>query len=340
MEDGRKFFRRLLPGRSQKKSKMVEETVKERIRTIFYDSEELESTPLIVQVKQEPDKAESESVGVKPIQPNLELLRIYRHIKLLNRILLLDVLQNFQGQLKELHTIFRGDEFSPWEKKIDQLNVNLKHQVVSLIKGGEIDLEKSLQQEFMDELMSLPPLEQFYVSDGNEVELEGALLSLIEGLKEDVKKGNRANFKGIHELESKFEQFVEQVQADKQEVIREAVQDMKEQNSSVRNLVFDLFDQLDAVYQAVLHIGNNDITKQVEKVIDNSLRTLESYGYEEINVLGEFINGKTMISLGSVPRKQYAPELLQNQVYTVHQRGFKDKNTKEILRKATVITID
>lgn len=344
MDDGLKFLKEIWPRISSKQREVVEEALTkaehEQVRITFVSRVESTSVPVTVRLTPELYRVVIRTNTIKPIELNLGISIINRHIKLLNWILLLDIFRSLYDLMEELNNLFRKEEYVPWVNEIEKLIEYLKHRVVSLIKGGGIDLENTLQQEWIEELLSLTPLEQFYVSDGRTVEMNGDLHSLIEGLKEDVKKGNRANFKGIYELENKFEQLVEQVQADKHEIVHTAVQDMKEQHDKIRNLVLELFDDLDAVYQAVSQLGNKNVTKQVECVLDKALLTLDSYGFEEIKVMGELIDGKTMISLGNVPRNQYAPNLIKNQVYSVHQRGFRDKSTKEVLRKATVITVD
>lgn len=294
-------------------------------------------------VKMEPDPL----IGTNKVRDGISTNKELNHgivagilqLNLLGEIILLDLSQSFQKQMKEMQSIFKEKEFLSWNHELTKLLKYLERNTQDLIRGGKSGLE-ILQQELINELLALPPLEQFYVSEGKTVEMDESLRSLLQALKEDVKKGNRANFKGLQEIETRFEQFFEQVQGDHQEVVREAVQDMKNQNNNLRNLAFEMIDQLDSVYQAVLQSGNEAFSKQVEKIIEKSILTLDSFGFEEIDVLGKFIDGKTMISLGNVSRQQYAPHLDQYQVYSVHKRGFRDKKTKEIVRKATVITVD
>ncbi|RDU37085.1 nucleotide exchange factor GrpE [Neobacillus piezotolerans] len=265
---------------------------------------------------------------------------VNRQIKLVGWIAALDTLLFFLDDVSQIRSFFFKNGDSPWQEELARLAKLLKLKMLDFIDGGDIELEKSLQEEFIEELLNLPKLEQFYVHEGESVEMDESLVSLIEAIKVDVKKGNRANFKGLQELEMKFDQFVDQIQADKQGEIHKAVQEMKDRNKKGKMLALEMFDQIDSVFQAVQQLGNDAVTKQVEMIINRSLEALESYGFEEIKVLGEPIDGKTMISLGNVSRQQYAPDLEQYHVYSVHKRGFRDKETNEIIRKATVITVD
>ena len=61
-------------------------------------------------------------------------------------------------------------------------------------------------------------------------------------------------------------------------------------------------------------------------------------GVEEIKAVGEFINGETMVSIGTVPQ-DVAPHLEKFQVYKVHERGFRLRETGKVIREAKVTTI-
>ncbi|MDP4086691.1 MAG: nucleotide exchange factor GrpE [Bacillota bacterium] len=290
-----------------------------------------------------------ESSGITPVNANkstenqdiwMQTVKVNGILTRLRSILVLEILIDYQAQLKEMRVCLSKYGHDNWRKEISKLLDWSTKTALDFINRGDVKVEESRQQEFIDELLNLTPLEQFYLRDGEIVEMDGDLASLLGTLMADIKKGNRANFRGFQELESRFELLAEQVQTDKQESVNKYVQEMKNKNADLKNFLLEMFDQIDSIYQAVLQLGNDDVTKQVKLVVNKSLATLEALGFEEIKVLGEFIDGKTMISLGNVSRLQYAPHLEQYQVYSVTKRGFRDNETKEIIRKATVITVD
>lgn len=350
---GEEFLQKLIPQLSFRKRRTVKK-IRRKINIDITSSKKTDSIASETYNQPEQPHKPVQSQGklrdipvqtTEPVVPqtqsktvNLTVSQINQHIDVIRKILILEVHRDFQRHFAKLASLFKDD--LNLIKDLSKIVNYFTHQTQKCLGEGEKPLDKSLQQEFIKELTALPSLEQFYVHDGDKPEKDRSIHSLLDSLKEDIKKGNRANFKGLQELETKFEEFVEAIRADKQEMVREAVAELKDKNNDLKNLALEMFDLLDSVNWVIQELGNDEVTKQVEKVVDNALQTLDSYGLEEIEVMGKRIDGKTMISLGNVSREKYAPHLEQYHVYSVTRRGFRDKETKEVIRKATVITVD
>ena len=104
------------------------------------------------------------------------------------------------------------------------------------------------------------------------------------------------------------------------------------------NLVIQAVDAMDSIYLSALKLDLKEWGAQIEIVINDYLRLLESYGIEEIKSLGQFINSDTMTSIGTIP-ESFQEELKKFQVYGVIERGFRHKGTGRLIREAKVITV-
>lgn len=104
------------------------------------------------------------------------------------------------------------------------------------------------------------------------------------------------------------------------------------------DLAIQAVDAMDLIYQSAIKTGLKEWGAQIERVINDYLKLLESHGIEEVNVLGKYLNGESMLSIGTVP-ESFQIELQKFQVYAVHERGFRYKETGKLIREAKVITI-
>jgi molecular chaperone GrpE (heat shock protein) len=121
--------------------------------------------------------------------------------------------------------------------------------------------------------------------------------------------------------------------------------DIQQEVKNLINLTIQAVDAMDLIYQSAIKMNLKDWGEQIEVVINDYLKLLDSYGIEEIKSLGEFMNGEIMTSIGTIPEsfqaelQKYQAELQKFQVFGVHERGFRHKDTGKLIREAKVITI-
>ncbi|ALC89234.1 hypothetical protein AM500_05135 [Bacillus sp. FJAT-18017] len=255
----------------------------------------------------------------------------------LYHLVLVETYLSFNEQINLIRANFPGEP--AWLGEIEKMRSPIFTRVADLL-GGENKLDQSLRQELMNDLLKLPKLQETYTVNEVPVEADQSIQSIIDAVLNEVKKGNRANFRVLQDLQAKMEQLAVDAQEEEKGAIAETLDERAGRIEDLKKLAIEMFDQLDIIYSAVQRLGNEAVTSEVKKVIDKAIKILETNGIEELQVQNKFIDGKIMISLGNVPRNEYAPQLEQYQVYQVHQRGFRDKETNQLLRKATVITVD
>lgn len=323
-DDGKQHLEHLLTILGEKEEKLVKKTLKKTMK-------QGNQTVNLYASTQEKSFAPTISTGVG-------LFHLY--LRLTHAVTFLNTHDFYNEMIREVREIFHLEGLESWVQESEKVEHYYQQLSKRFLEEGELTLSELLKEELVERLLALKPLDHFYSSDKEQVETDQEVNELIEAVKEDVKKGNRATFKLMQQLETKFEQFVDQVQLGQKEQINQAVQKTKKRNEQLMSLTIEMFDQLDLIYQACVKLGDETISTEVEKVINKALTLLDSNGIEELKVEGQFIDGKTMISLGNVPREQYAPHLEKYQVYSIHQRGFINRDTKELIRKATVITVD
>jgi hypothetical protein len=192
-------------------------------------------------------------------------------------------------------------------------------------------------EKFKKQLLELKPLQVLDLESNLEV-VQGDFQGLINEFKDEVKKGNRASFKLLQELLAKFEEFSDVAAPEDKGALEQTDSKDEGKITELINLTIQAVDSMDLIYQSAMKTDLKEWGSQIEKVINDYLKLLESYGIEEIKVLGEFINGETMISIGTVP-ESFQEQLKKFQVYAVHERGFRYKETGKLIREAKVITI-
>ncbi|MBV7508402.1 nucleotide exchange factor GrpE [Bacillus sp. sid0103] len=114
--------------------------------------------------------------------------------------------------------------------------------------------------------------------------------------------------------------------------------DRQQKVNELIHLTIQAVDAMDLILQSALKMNLKEWGEQIEVIINDYLKILELQGIEEIKSLGQFINGDTMTSIGTIP-ESFQAELQKFQVFGVHERGFRDKHTGKLIREAKVITI-
>lgn len=168
-------------------------------------------------------------------------------------------------------------------------------------------------------------------------DVEPSVDSAIEELKAAIKKGDRVNFKLLQELLLKVETMADLLDNREKEAILLEQAHLKKSIEQQTEVMLDIFDLLDYMKHS-MEEGDPSYT-QVEGAVEKALQLLDSSGMEEIKALHEPFDAETMEGIGTVPEHDVPADLPKYRVYVVHQRGFKYKETNELIRRAKVITV-
>lgn len=267
--------------------------------------------------------------------------RVTRLHELLSKITSIQHVEFYMRYIGQAQNIFEEKSMSSWLDAVEKTKQILQGLHSNFLEEGDLCVNATLKEELTERLLNLQPINGNYKAEDTFLkETDADINEVLASVKEDVKKGNRVSFKLLQQLEEKLEHFIENKEMNENENVDSVVEDLQRRSGSLRELVLDMFDQLDVMYQASIQLNDEVMSEEVAKVVDKGLQLLNEFGIEELKVEGQLIDGKTMVSLGNVSREQYAPHLDKYQVYSVHRRGFQDKETKELIRKATVITVD
>lgn len=103
--------------------------------------------------------------------------------------------------------------------------------------------------------------------------------------------------------------------------------------------IFKAIDMLDLIKMSAQqsNIGNEWVT-QISQSIEHYLQSLRELDIEEIPVIGQLLDGKTMISIGTMPIHSI-PNGQKYEVCFVQERGFRRISTGNVLREAKVINL-
>ncbi|WP_078553890.1 nucleotide exchange factor GrpE [Bacillus alkalicellulosilyticus] len=200
------------------------------------------------------------------------------------------------------------------------------------------EMTEKLFTTIRNQLLELKPITELQLKEESpQVTLD--FEALFNEIKSEVKKGNRASFKLNQELQDKIEGLTELApkHVDHNQT-KETIEEITIHSKALIDILLKSIDSMDLIYQSALKSELLEWASEIEKTIQSYLDELSAVGIEEIKVLGEFIDGEIMISIGTVP-PETAPELEKFQVYSVHQRGFRFKETGKLIREAKVITI-
>lgn len=202
------------------------------------------------------------------------------------------------------------------------------------IESGGNRMNRSYYDEIKQELLKLPNIPVFTKSAPTP---EDSLESLIHLLQDDVKKGNRVTFKILQELQARLDELSANESGN--ELLKTAAADSQKQLHKLTALLLDVFDLVDLVYTSSLSMGDATWSQELQKVVDKALYLLRDYGLEEIRVEGQMIDGETMEGIGTISPEELDVPLEKYQVYKVHQRGFRNLHTGELIRKCKVTTV-
>ncbi|THE12323.1 nucleotide exchange factor GrpE [Bacillus timonensis] len=231
-----------------------------------------------------------------------------------------------------------------WEKELDSMKQQLINKLPIYFEEGEGILSATIQEILEREKESLQPLEEFHYNPGATqptflVKLQESLAELQEQIKGDFKNSNRITYKLMQEFQQQLEEFGQISDDDQGSKIEEIKNESIKNMEKMKRVAIEIFDMLDLVYQSTLQVNETKWTSEIEKAINKVISILESHGIVEIPVMGQLLDGKTMECIGTVSQHEVQVPMEKYQVFAVHQRGFLDKNTGKILRKASVTSV-
>ncbi|MEH7235767.1 nucleotide exchange factor GrpE [Bacillus sp. JJ1562] len=231
-----------------------------------------------------------------------------------------------------------------WEKELDFMKQQLINKLPFYFEEGEGILSATIQEILEREKESLQPLEEFYYNPGAGqpnflVKLQESLAELQEQIKGDFKNSNRITYKLMQEFQQQLEEFGQMSDDDQGNKIDEIKSESNKNIEKMKLVAIEIFDMLDLVYQSTLQVNETQWSSEIEKAINKILSLLETHGIVEIPVMGQLLDGKTMECIGTVSQHEVQVPVEKYQVYAVHQRGFLDKATGKVLRKASVTSV-
>lgn len=230
-----------------------------------------------------------------------------------------------------------------WQKNITKLREDIEIKFDHLLPSFEGGLKSMTMfsefiEEFRQQLLELKPIK--IIEEKKGVEREGfvGVENLISEIKDEVKKGNRVSFKLMQELQSTIEELSSHSTVKEKEFIENSIKGYEEKAESFLKIAIQAIDSMDLIYQAALKTNLKEWAQQIESVIQDFLHILEGFGIEEMKANGMFFEGESMISIGTVS-PDIAPHLEKYQVFSVHERGFRFKESGKLIREAKVTTI-
>ncbi|WP_456279023.1 nucleotide exchange factor GrpE [Bacillus sp. AK128] len=242
------------------------------------------------------------------------------------------------------HVTSKDFPVEKWEKELDRMNQQLINKLALYFEEGEKNLNETMQEILEQEKESLQPLEEFYYNPeaGQPnflVNLQESLAELQEQIKGDFKNSNRITYKLMQDFQQQLEEFGQMSDEDQESKIEEVKLESMKNIQQMKLVAIEIFDMLDLVYQATLKVNETKWSNEIEKAILKIMSLLEAHGIVEIPVLGQVVDGKTMDTIGTVSQHELSDSIEKYQVFAVHQRGFMDKSTGKVLRKASVTTV-
>jgi molecular chaperone GrpE (heat shock protein) len=298
---------------------------------------EINNEAEVVAEPQSDTKVEKEESNVS-IKEAFELAN--RYYRTAMKINIIKSFLIYKSIFREIKDDFSG--INGWEEEVIKLEkqfLNRFDAVLEQLGKGEGAMTKTYLEEIKAELLSLPKVQLPEFKQANmkstfEEDFEKTMLAI----KEDVKKGSRATFKLIQELQEKLDSLAELVDAPEEQQQEQVKETPKPENVYLKPLL-DTFDQLDLILQSIRKVEAKSWSDSVELAVKRALVFLRDLGIEEIPTLGEMFDGKIMESIGAIPSSSVDTNVEQYHVYTVHQRGFRYIHDGQLIRKAKVITI-
>jgi molecular chaperone GrpE (heat shock protein) len=236
----------------------------------------------------------------------------------------------------QLEATFRNSK--RWLSDLQSLQPRFMKLLEELNKGAS-EMQKKLQEYLYLHLKQLPPMDVSQAIDNVMSLTASSSNGALEEVKEMLKKNERISFKLIQEILAKLEDFSTHSNAKVAEDFREEITRLQNQNKSLLTDMLEFFDLLDLVRVNTITAGNQNWVKNIEVAINKALVSLDKYGLHEIKVEGEMFDSTIMEGIGTVSRQEIQKDVPKYTVYFVHQRGFKEKETGKLIRKAKVITV-
>jgi molecular chaperone GrpE (heat shock protein) len=236
----------------------------------------------------------------------------------------------------------KSEALSEWDTAIEKIKEDVVKDIEETLPhydGGRrpVTIDNTYIQHFTEEILDLKPI-KISTTDGNELPDYVDVENLFNEIKNEVKKGNRLSFKLMQELQATIEGLTAQSVTSDKDLIDHALVEYENKVDSFLMFVVKAVDSMDIIYKSALKADLNEWAVQIETVLADFLKQLETFGIEETEAEGKFFEGESMISIGTVPG-EYAPHLKRFQVYSVHERGFRFKETGKLIREAKVTTI-
>lgn len=312
----------------------------------FYPSHHFEKTKLIplikpfdtdLQVKREFSLLEiANSIAVYQNHVcKLMVLIFYKQVK--------DAINNCKNLMSDK---ISSEDFpiAKWEQELERVEQQLINKLPTYFEEGVNILSATTQEILELEKEKLQPLEEFYYnpSEGQPdfvTGLKESLAELQEQIKGDFKNSNRMTYKLMQEFQQQLEEFSEVSSEDQGSKIEEIKQESLKHIEKMKLVAIEIFDMLDLVYQATLKVNETTWSKEIEAAITKIITLLEAHGIAEIPVKGLLVDGKIMEVIGTVSQNDVQVPMQKYEVYAVHQRGFMDKSTGRVLRKASVTSV-
>lgn len=226
---------------------------------------------------------------------------------------------------------------SSWRAEIENVRVLLEKKsggMITELAKGDMKVDKATYDMFNKEVKRID-IKQLIESIAQPVEF----VPEISAIKEQVTKGNRANFKMMQETIQLVEKLSGELSESRQKHMQDESQQAKQLIQKYIDALLELFDLLDLIRASAEAQGDQAWLQNTEQVVNKALTLLTYYGLEELSVDGLLFDGSIMEGIGSVSPNEIERELPKYAVYAVTQRGFLLRETRELIRKAKVITV-
>jgi molecular chaperone GrpE (heat shock protein) len=227
-----------------------------------------------------------------------------------------------------------------WRAEIEKISEMMKTQGSKLIETctkGEVKVDKKLYDLFRKEMNQMKKVDIQKMIDS--VTQPEEFIPNLSELKDQVSKGNRANFKMIQELIGHVEKLAGDLTESRRQYIAHESEQLKDLVKRYTRSLLDMFDMIDLIRLSAEQQGDSDWLKNLEQTVTKASLMLEYHGLEVMNVNGMLFDGTIMEGIGTVSPQEINRELPKYAVYAVTQQGFRQKGTQELVRKAKVITV-
>lgn len=226
-----------------------------------------------------------------------------------------------------------------WAMEIEKLGHMVKHRTAILQKEwmkGIMKMDKDLFIFFRKEIKGFREIDIERLESQVGVPQDFG----ITELKEQIVKGNRANFKMMQEVIQQIEKLsAEFSDYAQQKTIEDQADQLKEAIKDYTNTLLDMFDFIDLIRISVEQKGDRVWLQSVEQIVRKALDLLNMHGLEALEVKGELFDSAVMEGIGTISPQEISQDLPKYTVYAVTQRGFRLKETQQLVRRAKVITV-